>query len=242
MKSLLLAGTCAASIMLAAISNAQAADIPVEPVPEPMGLGWYVSVFGGWSMPNDLDGEIEFEDNGNNYSYDFDADLDDGFTAGIAVGAVFNEWLRGELELSGNWHDAGGDFDYNVGGYGYDVDGDVDALFVLANLWFEIPIDTFFRPYVGGGIGFGRLSVDVDANGYYADYELFDDHDWGFAYQLGAGVAFGLAENIAFDIGYRYKAINNVEFGQDFFSGVDVDDVDIDYRSHNIIAGIRIGF
>ena len=238
MKSVLLAGACAASIVLATISNAQAADIPVEPVPEPMGWTWYVSVFGGWSMPNDLDGELEFEDNGNDYSYDFDADLDDGFTAGIAVGAKFNEWLRGELELSGNWHDAGGDLDYING---YDIDGDVNALFALANLWVDIPIGTFFQPYACGGLGFGRLDIDVDASGLN-DYDLFDDDDWGFAWQGGFGAAFVMSDNIGIDIGYRYKRINNIEFGQDFFENVDVDDVDIDYSSHNIIAGIRIGF
>src|SRR5262245_40041987 len=120
MKSVLLAGACAASIMLATFSNARAADI-VAPEPVPVGPVWYVSVFGGWSNPNSLDGELEFEHNGFHYSYDFDADLDNGFTAGIAAGVQWNEWLRGELELSGNWHDAGGDLDYTFGGYGYDI-------------------------------------------------------------------------------------------------------------------------
>jgi opacity protein-like surface antigen len=235
MRKLLLGAVASTALCLGAM-QASAADI-IEPVPEPMGWNWYVSVFGGWSMADDIDGDIEFSGN----DYDFDADIDDGFTAGIAVGAHFNEWLRGEIELSGNWHDAGdGEVFYNS--TNYDIDGDVDALFVLANLWFEIPIDTFFRPYVGGGVGFGRLSVDIDAeNTAGTSYELFDDHDWGFAYQLGAGVAFGMAENIAIDIGYRFKAINNAEFEveSDLFTD---GDIDLDYHSHNIIAGVRIGF
>jgi opacity protein-like surface antigen len=236
MRKMLLGAVASTALCLGAM-QASAADI-VEPVPEPMGWSWYVSVFGGWSMADELDGEIEY----SGYDYDFEADLDNGFTAGVAVGAHINEWLRGEIELSGNWHDAGGELDFTYyQPYGYDVDGDVDALFVLANLWFEIPIDTFFRPYVGGGIGFGRLSIDVEADYAGYEYDLFDDDDWGFAYQLGAGVAFGMAENIAFDVGYRYKAINNAEFGEDFFTGGG-DDVEVDYHSHNIIAGIRIGF
>ena len=233
MRKLLLGAVASTALCLGAM-QVQAADI-IEPVPEPMGFSWYVSVFGGWSFGgDDLDGEIEY----NSTDYDFEADLDDGFTAGVALGAHINEWLRGEIELSGNWHDAGdGEFTYFPT---YDVDGDVDALFVLANLWFEIPIDTFFRPYVGGGVGFGRLSIDIDADGPTNDYNLFDDDDWGFAYQLGAGVAFGMSDNIAFDIGYRYKAINNAEFDIDVGSGGD--DVELDYHSHNIIAGVRIGF
>jgi opacity protein-like surface antigen len=214
--------------------SSQAADIAVEPVPEPMGWSWYVSVFGGWSIPNDLDGDISYSGN----DYDLDADIDDGFTVGLALGAHINEWLRGEIELSGNWHDSDGDFTYN--GTTYNVDGDVDALFVLGNLWVDIPVGDFFRPYFGGGLGFGRLSVDVNAEAPGGTSDgLFDDHDWGFAYQLGAGVAFAMAENIAFDIGYRYKAIHNAEFDVDFFNNADFD---FDYHSHNFIAGVRIGF
>src|SRR5687768_13709876 len=94
MRKLLL-GAVASTAMFLGTMQASAADIDVAP--EPMGWSWYVSVFGGWSFS----AEVEAEYSGN----DYDVDLDDGFTAGIAVGAHINEWLRGEIELSGNWHD-----------------------------------------------------------------------------------------------------------------------------------------
>ncbi len=34
---------------------------------------------------------------------------DDGFMVGAALGASFNEWLRGEVEVSGHFHDVSGD-------------------------------------------------------------------------------------------------------------------------------------
>lgn len=228
MRKLLLGAVASTALCLGAM-QASAADI-VEAVPEPMGWSWYVSVFGGWSFSAELDGDFNY----GSTDYDVDLDLDDGFTAGIAVGAHINEWLRGEVELSGNWHDA--DDEVVVGGT-YDIDGDVDATFLLANLWFDIPLGDVFRPYVGGGIGFGRLDLDLDTT----TGNIFDDDDWGFAYQLGAGVAFGFTENIAFDVGYRFKAINNAEFDLDDDWGTD-GDLEADYHSHNIIAGIRIGF
>lgn len=218
-----LLGAVAATALFMGSMQASAADIEVAP--EPMGLSWYVSVFGGWSMADDL--EIEYS------GYDYDVELDDGLTAGIAVGAHINEWLRGEIEVSGNWHDVDGDDTV----YGYTVEGDVDAIFALANLWIDIPVGDVFRPYVGGGIGFGRLDVDLDSTG---GTSVIDDDDWGFAYQLGAGVAFGFSENIAFDIGYRFKGIANADLELD--TAVGGGDAEADYQSHNIIAGVRIGF
>jgi opacity protein-like surface antigen len=199
--------------------QASAADIEVAPEPM-MGLSWYVSVFGGWSFS----GEVEAEYSGS----DYDIDLDDGLTAGVALGAHINEWLRGEIEVSGNWHDVDDEYIFTT------VEGDVDALFALANLWIDIPVGDVFRPYVGGGIGFGRLDAELETT---AGSEIVDDSDWGFAYQLGAGVAFGFAENIAFDIGYRFKGIANVDL-----ETTGGGEAEADYQSHNIIAGVRIGF
>ena len=112
MRSYLLAGACAASLLLALTPVAQAADIEVAP--ESMGLGWYVSVFGGWSHAKDESGNFETSSPAYSTVYAFDLELDDGFTAGIALGAQINEWLRGEVELSGNWHDAEGFVDTTV--------------------------------------------------------------------------------------------------------------------------------
>ena len=117
MKKLLLGGACAASLLLALTPLAHAADM--EPVPEPMAaMGWYVSVFGGASFAKDEHfyalnsyyvGSPVFSD--LYQSIDANLDLDTGFMVGAALGASFNEWLRGEMEVSGNFH--------NVGGSGY---------------------------------------------------------------------------------------------------------------------------
>jgi opacity protein-like surface antigen len=247
MRKLLLGAVASTALCLGAM-QVSAADI-IEPVPEPMGWSWYISVFGGWSHPLDEDLSFEYS---TTFSGDVDLDPDNGFMAGIALGAHINEWLRGEVEISGAWHDVSGEVAFGPNGSPasttYDIDGDESALFVLANLWVDIPVGDVFRPYVGGGIGFGLLNLDFDFEDTLgADYKVVDDDDWGFAYQLGAGIAFNFATNMAFDIGYRYKVINNAEFDVD--DGICAlcdaslwDGDDKDYRSHNIIAGIRIGF
>src|SRR5215216_14895 len=251
MKKVLLGGACAASLLLALTPVVQAADMPVA---EPMGMGWYVSVFGGWSHAKDESFSLETTA-ATPATLDVDLDLDDGFMVGAALGAQFNEWLRAEVEVSGHFHDVEGDGTLTPGGASpvlsyYDVEGDEDALFALANLWVELPLGGVFRPYIGGGIGFGRLSLDLSINNTTATthYTLIDDDDWGFAYQLGGGLAFDIAPNWAIDVGYRYKVINNVDFdidddAADNLLGVTFDEgVDKDYKSHNILVGLRFGF
>jgi opacity protein-like surface antigen len=238
-------------MLLAVTPMASAADFEMPPA-EPQGWGWYLSVFGGWSMPTD---EVEFGYSSvigptTAISATANVDLDDGFMAGAALGVQFNEWLRGEVEASGHWHDAEGQGTVIVdpptvaaSTSFYNIEGDGDALFVLANLWVDLPLGDIIRPYIGGGIGFGRLELDLHARSTTAPttgFVVVDDSDWGFAYQVGAGIAFNVSQHLALDIGYRFKAINNLDFEADPVIGGF--DFEVDYESHNVLAGLRVGF
>lgn len=238
MRSFLLTGACAASMLLALTPVAQAADIDMGP--EPGGMAWYVSVFGGWSI---ADTDIEFSTTTAPTTGDLieaEAELEDGFMAGLALGAYFNDWLRAEVELSGHWHDADGDVvttPFTGTGTTADLDGDATAVFALANLWLDVPVGEAIRPYIGGGIGLGRLEIDLDTTGGTSG---IDDSDWAFAYQLGGGIAFGLSPNLGIDVGYRYKVINDAEL--EASAGGGTVDVETDYKSHNVLVGLRLGF
>src|SRR5688572_15316429 len=107
MKKLLLGGACAASLLLALTPLAHAADM--EPVPEPMGMGWYVSIFGGASFAKDQDFSVYEYGISSGYTAEVNFDPDTGFMFGAALGAQVNEWLRGEVEVSGHWHGGDGD-------------------------------------------------------------------------------------------------------------------------------------
>jgi opacity protein-like surface antigen len=242
MRSYLLSGACAASMLLALTPGVQAADMLA---PEPHGMGWYVSVFGGWSMADDEDIFYENTTAATPFEFEADVELDDGFMAGLAAGTQFNEWLRAEVEVSGHWHDAGGDAELStaIAPATYALSGDEDALFLLANLWIDLPIDELIRPYIGGGIGFGRLDVDISGENTVGPVtvDLIDDADWGFAYQLGAGIAFDFSPNMAIDLGYRYKRINDIELEANAtaITGIEIEK---DYKSHNVLLGVRFGF
>ena len=82
-------------------------------------------------------------------------------------------------------------------------------------------------PYLGGGLGVGFVNVDVDSiSGVSLDAS---DSETGFAYQVGGGLMWGLTDDVALDLGYRYR-------------GVMVDDYDQSLTSHNVLLGINFGF
>lgn len=130
-------------------------------------------------------------------------DDDSAFAAGGGVGYRFNDNLRADVRV-----DYAGEYDVAPG-------ADMSVSSVLGNLYLDIPTDTAFTPYVGAGVGYGWTSVD---NG--------NDND-GLAYGLMAGVGVDLTDNVAVDLGYRFRDVMT--------SGSDP-------TEHQILTGLRFEF
>ena len=128
---------------------------------------------------------------------------DSNWAAGVGAGYRFNDNLRvdGRVDYAGEYHVAPG--------------ANMSVTTALANAYFDIPTGTAFTPYLGAGAGYGWGTVDGG-----------DDKD-GFAYALMAGVGVNLSDNVALDVGYRFREI--------MASGADP-------MEHQILTGIRFGF
>lgn len=208
---------------------AQAADLIVDvPVNEPVavaGTGWYLSVFAGGTWINQAD-TTGVED------LSFEGDM--GWLVGAAVGAHITDNLRGEIELSYGQNDL--TTVTTGGGTGDVTDGTAAATYLLGNLWFDISNDSGFTPYIGGGIG----AAHINTSGTLPTADAFDVEGWGFAYQLGAGVKFAVADNIDLDVGYRYKAIAGADLTTT--DGDASDNVTFDGSNHVLQVGVTVGF
>ena len=222
-KTLLIA--CAASALSLFAANAQAADVP----PAPETSGFYVSLFGGASFLND----VETDYNGSSDDQ-YTVDPKTGYILGGAIGMRVWDPLRAEVEVSySRWK-----IDDEVRHNDHDdaAKGDMEAFYVLGNLWYDIDTGTVFTPYVGGGAGVGFADADTEFNDQ--DYG-YGNGNAGFAFQLGAGAKFNLTENIALDVGYRFKGILDVDFddndGEGTYEGADL-------YSHNVQGGVTFGF
>lgn len=67
-----------------------------------------------------------------------------------------------------------------------ELEGDLRSLTLMANLYYDFDLGLDFKPYVGGGIGLSRVSVEGSVSGR----KTVDDDDTVMAYQLGAGLGY----------------------------------------------------
>ncbi len=227
-RKVLLSGVCAASVALSA-SAAQSADMF-----ETGGFApdFYVSIFGGVALPEDVKGSAT---NTTGTSFRVNLDTDTGFLVGGAIGVEINEWLRTELEVSYQQVDADSFSGSNATtAFAYSARGDLDAIYILANVWADIPIELGVTPYIGGGVGVGIVDADVRVGP--APPFGPDDSDAGFAFQVGAGLKYAFNERLSFDLGYRFRGITDLDF--DDRAGLLARNRGFDLYSHIIQGGI----
>ena len=229
--------------------SALAADAPV-----PVDPGhFYAGVFGGatWFSENGMDFDYEpdvwvtseevLQSQIPSMSGNVSLDTDTGFLIGGVLGYAWGDTgLRTELELSYSQANLDGfDVDWDedyilkrsaLDGDDLDFDGDVSVTYIFGNIWWDFGRHFDLggiSPYVGGGLGVGFVDIDVDA------IEGIDfaasGSETGFAYQIGGGLMWNIADNIALDLGYRYR-------------GVALDDYDQSLTSQNVLLGINFGF
>ncbi|NNE21279.1 MAG: porin family protein [Rhizobiales bacterium] len=128
------------------------------------------------------------------------------FSGGGGVGYNYNHMFRTDVTF-----DAA--IDYEESFFGVNVS--LDSYSVMANGYLDIPFGGPFTPYVGAGVGYGW--VEASALGLSATEE-------GVAFAGMAGISYDMSQDMALDLGYKYRVI--------MIDGEDVDD-------HLIRAGIR---
>jgi len=133
--------------------------------------------------------------------------------------------------------------DYNgpVAGHGeFDAGGTFGILTFMANFWYDIPLSEEVKPYLGGGVGIAIVDGDVHYEGHP---DIFDDSQAALALQAGVGIRWQVSDTIALDVGYRLRAIDGPSFdnNEDFLANGGSYDADW-MVSHNVIAGVSLGF
>ncbi|OPY05574.1 MAG: outer membrane protein A [Syntrophaceae bacterium PtaB.Bin038] len=147
---------------------------------------FYVGVFGGYVIPDDLE-------NGAKIS------LDSSWALGVKGGYIFptSKWLAVELEYA---YLAEQDLDQT--GYA----GDFKSSNLMLNFVLRYP-EGRIHPYIGGGIGWswGELNATGPAG-------TVDDTDNALAWQLMAGANFEITREWSAELSYRHLRAE-YEFG-----------------------------
>ncbi|MDD2734828.1 MAG: outer membrane beta-barrel protein [Desulfuromonadaceae bacterium] len=113
-------------------------------------------------------------------------------------------------------------------------DGDIKADSLMINFFGVYPDNTKWAPYFGVGIGAARIETSsLKVTGQ----PLASGSDTVLAYQLGAGVDYSLTKYLNLDLGYRFFNSIRPEFTE-----ANGQKLKMDYVSHNLVFGLRVGF
>lgn len=206
----------------------------------------YASVFAGFTAPTTITGAY--------YGYSaIELDAGWGFAGGVAAGTHITSNLRGEFELSFT-HRSVNDIDFmrdwNCTDDDCDARGHLTTLYMLGNVWWDYDMGGGFTPYVGGGVGAALVmpSLSLYEGGGSDPMEYsWDVPSLAPAAQLGVGVKYDIADNMAVELGYRAKAVLGAHFADSQYScgsggtgACDADD--IMYVEHVVQAGLTFEF
>lgn len=141
-----------------------------------------------------------------------DVDTDNGYRVAGAIGRQLPNGLALEVEATYGARDLSG------------VPVEINALGIMANAIFNFDVEGPFGAYIGGGVG--PANVEVDFTG------VASDNDWVFGYQAMAGATYAVSENVTLFGEYRYFGATEASIGG----------ADVDYGSHSLGGGVRLGF
>lgn len=134
------------------------------------------------------------------------------YDAGIAIGAALG-YNFGDARLEAE------------AGYKIADDRDLRVHSFMGNGYIDFKVNPTVKPYLMAGLGMANVALDSN------DLDV-DDDDTVFAYQAGAGFGYALSNKVTLDFSYRYMGTTDAE----------IDGVDVEYGSHNVLAGIRVQF
>ena len=147
---------------------------------------FYVGVFGGYVMPDDLENSS-------------DVSVEESWALGVKAGYIVPtfKWLAVELEFAYL-----AEQDLDQAGYS----GNFSANNLMLNFVLRYP-EGKIHPFIGGGIGWSWGELEATGPGV-----AIDDDDNAFAWQLMAGVNFEITPQWSAELSYRYMR-GEYEFG-----------------------------
>jgi len=181
---------------------------------------WYVAIGAGGAWYDDLklNGAIVGE-----------VGMDTGFTVNGAIGRYLDDERVIRLEAEAIY-DRADISDIS----GPKAGGNLANVGLMFNFLYDIQTNSSWVPYLGGGIGYSRVSVEDLSTG---GPTLVDDSANAFSWQFKAGIAYQFNPSMAVTLGYRYYATDNVSFDSKFggsvnTGGTDIQNAELGFRFH----------
>lgn len=191
--------------------------------------GYYLGIQGGVGFPP----ESKASDSAGSVNFSYDAGFDGSIIAGYDLGNDHPNIGNGRVELEFN--SASNDIseaEFVEGNVA--VDGSAGRTSIMLNTIGEYVTESGMIIYALLGLGWAQITLD---NVTVLGEPFVDDSNSQLAYQAGLGVGFRLSSHFVFDVGYRYYGTTNPEFTKK-----DGTNLDYEYVSHRVLAGLRLNF
>jgi len=162
-----------------------------------------------------------------------------GLAAGYDFKPIYDVPLRAEFEYA--WRDKiKENWAYN--GVSEKVEVGAQHSFFI-NVYFDIYNSSPVTPYVGAGLGLASVSGKYMVT-YGGDTIDVKKSKTNFAWNIGAGAAWKISDNVALDLGYRYADFGKVSAsGETQLFGLDLlFDGKFDVAAHEVMLGLRYTF
>ena len=108
---------------------------------------------------------------------------------------------------------------------------------MFTNFWLDLPVTDAFDFYFGGGVGFGVHDFTLQQKTIGIKDTSHDDLE--FAWQVGSGFAYDVADWLTLDIGYRFARFGRVDIYLPPRLG---GEYELKLESHDAILGVRINY
>ena len=149
---------------------------------------------------------------GNGYKENIGNELDSTFGGSLAMGYDFSKKLnipvRTELEYAAfTKAEAKG----IICGDNIKHSNNIQTLFM--NIYYDINTGTKFIPYIGAGVGAGfiRTKARIDWRSGDNIESTGSKTETNFAWNIGLGLGYQIANNVALDVGYRFVDLGRVQ-------------------------------
>jgi opacity protein-like surface antigen len=109
---------------------------------------------------------------------------------------------------------------------------------MFGNFWLDLPVTETFDFYLGGGVGIGVHDFSLQQKSLDISKDTSHD-DLNFAWQVGAGFAYDVAEWLTLDLGYRYADFGILDI---YLPGPLRGEYKQHLTSHDAILAIRLNY
>jgi len=171
---------------------------------------------------------------------------DPGFHVGGAIGTRFFSDFRAEVEYI---YRENSNKEVGIQAGSTDGQGHVGVMTAMVNAYYDLNIvDLPVVPYVGVGVGYARLDINVKNDAEVPESTKVSDSDSAFAYSFMAGGSYKINDMIDLVMGYRYLRLTDMDVKASL-SNRNVSPTerrsrrrDTEYDAHEGTFGVRLNF